>query len=348
MPEPVCIGRISGQNQYLEIRETAYGGRGYFAVCDIPENTQVLICPRPFISTIFRPFRKEVCAYCFKYDDGRSWRIKLAKTKPNGPAFGGLYFCSQVCLENWSKCYDGDGLMSEALEQIERGAKQTAKNVDRDLDLNLRDVSSLSMADLDLVWESEEKKRLANSKMKLGSISPLDDSETDFARLIASCAVEKMRSECAGFDGLQSNELQQLRHFPGLLQAHIKIYRFLYTVLPPKISNALNSSLLRKTLGAEAGNAFGIWEQPLTLHSECFGTAVYPEASYFNHWCEPDVQKKRIDSSMVFTTKRAITQGQELHISYGMLEQQPTEQRKQLLRTQWYFDCQCPSCGRGD
>lgn len=348
MPEPTRTGRISGQNQYLEIRETAYGGRGYFAICDIPENTQVLICPRPFISAIFRPFRKEVCAYCFNYDKGKSWKIKLAKTKPNGPAFGGLYFCSQDCLMIWTKQCDEDGLLSEALEKIERGAKQTAKNVDRELDLNLQEMNDLSPADLDRVWENEEKKRTASAKFSLSAISPLDDSETDFARLIASCAVEKMRHECGGFDQLQSNELQQLRHFPGLLQAHIKIYRFLYAVLPPNISSALSSSLLRKTLGAEAGNAFGIWEQPLTLNSECFGTAIYPEASYFNHWCEPDVHKKRIGGSMIFTTKRAVTQGQELHISYGMLEQQPTVQRKELLKTQWYFDCQCPSCDRKD
>ncbi|KAJ3474511.1 hypothetical protein NLI96_g12415 [Meripilus lineatus] len=40
---------------------------------------------------------------------------------------------------------------------------------------------------------------------------------------------------------------------------------------------------VRRALGVEMGNSFGIWERPLTDESECLGFAVYPKPSFFNH-----------------------------------------------------------------
>lgn len=109
------------------------------------------------------------------------------------------------------------------------------------------------------------------------------------------------------FAALQANETTQVKLFPELLDNHLRIYQVLKALFgqtgrqlpmpgkPNGLSNDTQSEVLqqlghaittknvRRILGVDPGNSFGIWETPLTEESECLGFAVYPIPSFFNH-----------------------------------------------------------------
>ncbi|EGO01217.1 hypothetical protein SERLA73DRAFT_134509, partial [Serpula lacrymans var. lacrymans S7.3] len=63
----------------LILIQTPTSGRALIATRTIPADTPILIAPAPFAHVIYRTFRKEVCAACFKYarDDGKMvWNIR--------------------------------------------------------------------------------------------------------------------------------------------------------------------------------------------------------------------------------------------------------------------------------
>ena len=51
----------------------------------------------------------------------------------------------------------------------------------------------------------------------------------------------------------------------------------------PELGDVITVENVRRALGVDPGNSFGIWEMPLIDESECLGFAVYPIASFFNH-----------------------------------------------------------------
>ncbi|PFH48810.1 hypothetical protein AMATHDRAFT_64564 [Amanita thiersii Skay4041] len=141
------------------IYATSYGGRGAYAQSFIKAGTRVLCCPAPYASVISRKFRKEVCAWCFKYafEHGKNtWSCKYERQatcyplnipseeggkksgdtrqpKRKGEAtttyLSGVWFCSPECRSRWCTEADFGGLhasLNETLEKIvaaERGSK---------------------------------------------------------------------------------------------------------------------------------------------------------------------------------------------------------------------------------
>jgi hypothetical protein len=67
-------------------------GRGVLAREKIPAGT-VLLSSEPAAVVIFRQYRKEVCAYDFEYDLGRTLKVRDNAT--------GKVFCSPLCQEKW-------------------------------------------------------------------------------------------------------------------------------------------------------------------------------------------------------------------------------------------------------
>ncbi|ANB12185.1 Set6p [Sugiyamaella lignohabitans] len=414
LPDKVAA---AAADQYLSVRKTEYGGRGYFAAKNIPANTRVLTCRQPLTYVVFKSFKKEVCAYCFSYDNGKHRKFRLVSNLKR--AYAGVYFCSEECRDCWVENYDYDGLLSATLEEIELAYIQLiastvkapsyegydSSNIDElwdkvekefaDPDVVSRPSSVLSVSTttststslassvcsspvsessaLESVsspvsdsaslsssvsaLSSTSSSRFRKNKKKKVKLPPLDGVEYDTARVVALVLVQNHRvqngtatseisHEWTKFNLLQSNELSHIGQYREFITVHVNVYKFLRTVLQDDLRLLCTPRLLRDTVGREAGNAFGIWELPMMMESECFGTAVYPAASFFNHECEPSVRKQRVDNSLVFTTIRDIAQDEQLFISYGMMEELPYPERQRILTDQWHFDCQCPACTR--
>ena len=70
----------------LTLRHNEYSGYGVFATEDVKTGSQVLDSGCPALYVVYRAFRKEVCGYCFKYENGRNWKVRLDE---NGGGGGG-------------------------------------------------------------------------------------------------------------------------------------------------------------------------------------------------------------------------------------------------------------------
>ncbi|KAK9464346.1 hypothetical protein V1512DRAFT_278475 [Lipomyces arxii] len=347
----------------FKVEKTFYGGRGCFAVTDIPANTLIHVASAPFASVIFRDFRKEVCGYCFAYDLGKTWKIRLSGN------LAGLWFCTESCRDSWIK-EDSSGNLVNALDAIEitvtaaRKKMQTARASKYDCDFVPEDFEVENGMDetLDRLWDDTASLLDSSAIMKNPARNPqlktrvlaLEDVEYDLARLIAVGIVrfyleEQNRNQSSNFSWqkffcLESHERDLIAKLPSLLESHVRVYLFLKIIMPEQYQQYITTANVRGLLGREAANAFGIWQIPLHLESECLGSSIYPSASYFNHSCDPNVLKTRTGRQMHFITTRPVKAGQELCISYGMLLNMPCSKRKEFLHEQWYFDCNCTRC----
>lgn len=111
MPEYNSIARSIPANEspLFSVRSTTNAGFGVFASVDLTPESALLISPRPVAHVVFRPFRREVCARCFAYNCGQSWKIKDSAC--------GVVFCTITCKELWFA--DHGPLEREALATLE-------------------------------------------------------------------------------------------------------------------------------------------------------------------------------------------------------------------------------------
>ncbi|KAI0440125.1 hypothetical protein F4803DRAFT_553419 [Xylaria telfairii] len=77
-------------------------------------------------------------------------------------------------------------------------------------------------------------------------------------------------------------------------------------------------------------------------------SVVYPEASRFNHSCDPNVDYECniYPDRWVGRANRQIAVGEELTIGY-ITGHRPREERQETTRMGWGFDCMCTKCAGG-
>ncbi|KAI1320852.1 hypothetical protein EDD11_009809 [Mortierella claussenii] len=143
---------------------------------------------------------------------------------------------------------------------------------------------------------------------------------------------------------------QLLSLLPGHLLGCFYIYlrlrdSFLLLTLddPPKTMLSIDNRLFRTILFAEVANSFGIRDDS----DELLGFAVFPKACFFNHSCQPNVEKRRRRGGkgrqMEYWSLREIDAGEECCISYGDIST-GREQRQARLEEMYFFTCSCPRC----
>ncbi|KAJ1972145.1 protein lysine methyltransferase [Dimargaris xerosporica] len=122
-----------------------------------------------------------------------------------------------------------------------------------------------------------------------------------------------------------------------------KVMRSLYQALRPLLDPALMPSerVFEDIVYREKANGFGYWDDSNT---ELVGYGVFPQASFFNHACAPNVRKVQQGSLLVFVTERDVAPGEELCIYYGYNQDEPWFERRQRLLTHYFFDCCCIRC----
>ncbi|KPA83972.1 hypothetical protein ABB37_02116 [Leptomonas pyrrhocoris] len=89
-------------------------------------------------------------------------------------------------------------------------------------------------------------------------------------------------------------------------------------------------------------NSFGIYD----TDDSCIAFGVYPEASYFNHSCVPNICRVMHHGGrvMAFYALRSIAAGAPLTISYTDVEQQNSAERRRNLLETYRFFCTCERC----
>ncbi|KPI84820.1 hypothetical protein ABL78_6128 [Leptomonas seymouri] len=88
-------------------------------------------------------------------------------------------------------------------------------------------------------------------------------------------------------------------------------------------------------------NGFGIWSSV----NHQLGVALYPQSSYFNHSCAPNMGRRNIKKTRVieFFAARDIEKGESLCISYIDLKL-PAMERAAKVKATYSFDCSCIRC----
>ncbi|KAJ3517095.1 hypothetical protein NLJ89_g716 [Agrocybe chaxingu] len=261
--------RPSPSNHLYEVRATPYGGRGAFARGPIAKNTDILSCAGPYASVIFRPFKKEVCAWCFAYafESGKSkWSIKLSVDN------AGAWFCSEHCEEFWIKEHElvqGEGVqwwleIYSAFERLvaqvgpsgTKGTKKSGRTMESTSTrfAHLEDLKTKEVTQelVDKAWSIAEKACLDKGTITQFTQS-LNNLELDTARYLLDGLLHKTLEDArpdttrspstqssivigsgrwADYLELQDNEVPHICSKPYVLASHIRIYCFLRQLLP--------------------------------------------------------------------------------------------------------------------
>lgn len=352
---------LQGLSNIFEVAQTKYGGRGCFALEYIPQGSVVLRCSQPLSSTIIKPFRKEVCQYCFNYNNGNILKFKES-AKIEGKDFS-LFFCSEGCQKHFND-HDLEGIHCKWLLAIEKHYAAGLKKPEVELvDPPKEDLEKLAKKEWALV-DAWELRKMKKSKW-LAQIPRIDEMQYMDTKYIVGVLFQlykqKVMEEKQGEDHtpqttslidneislfllLQSTEQEKVMKYPYLLYAYIDMYKFIKLTAPECVQEMINPDIVRTILGKNLSNAFGIWSDAVPgEEKEYFGYAVFPSASYFNHSCSPNLKKVRVNNTLEFITIKDISREEEMCIDYGNFLDEPVQKRRLELK-EWFFDCGCTRC----
>lgn len=375
------------ESDHYVLQVTDSAGRAVFARRDVKPGTQILSTSdeakqsqSPTVHVIQRPYRREVCAQCFAYDRGREWKCRLGDA--------GVVFCTIECQRRWE---GESGQLGLAAHQAVEGAikKQLKRGGHAQDDLFFND--HLPSEPFVSAWRSaglvgnqisairtEEKPSKAN--LRLLRTAEGASTDADILAYILSAVLEAhKRSTTAATvvdddDGLPNGsgmpgmymvstlfpDMMALADDPAVYAGNysssmwINAYHLLVAILPIPLLQFLQPALCHEIASRASHNAFSIRPAGTTdgeQSGEFLGWGVWPEASFFNHSCRPNVRKERVGRVWVFTVSEGIDgdvvrQGEQLCITYlggderdlGVLE------RRKKLKDEWGFDCQCQKC----
>ena len=335
------------------VKTIADAGRGVVALKSIPKNTSVLRSQSPAAHVIFYQYRKEVCAQCFLYDRGRRLPIRL------DPA--GKVFCSPECESLWLE--DHQALGQTAWEQLQVFLQAKSKAITNASGLPLL-APKPGREDILSKWQSAEDiaKPLRDRRSKSfreendkKQVSPFQHFSTKpwcqtvdpdvLGYLLSGILFHFMHPEKYHSDvlPLAMDETPYRSTFD--LNAHVNSYLQLTAIAPTDLLPRITPEVCQTLIEAAGHNSFGI-RSGSADGEEYLGYALYPEASYFNHSCSPNIAKTRVGNVWEFSTSRDIDVGEECCITYlgGDEDELNVEQRRQRLREHWGFKCMCARC----
>ncbi|CAR22778.1 Set6p [Lachancea thermotolerans CBS 6340] len=336
-------------SELFDIRTTDNSGRACFASKDLKKGTDVLCLTKCLGASTCYEFRKEVCSQCFQYDGGQRMKVRLNNKFLKG---AGLWFCTENCRDQFLRQEHVDHLI-DALETLlvswEIQAKKRIGSIDRASN------SSISTEKIESLWQDIRDNwitridRMKPTKRVL-QLPIINEDEYVCARFVIHClftlkTTDTSSLHMAAFRNLQSNESSKISRFPVLLDLQKRVFQTLYILLPPFLKSGFDIPTFRHILGSEYGNSFGIWQNEEASDSrEYLGYWVLPEASFFNHSCAPNLIKHRFGNKMIFTLNSDVTKDQELCIDYKDILDLKVDERRHILKENWFFSCECPRC----
>ncbi|KAF1347163.1 hypothetical protein BDV97DRAFT_300917 [Delphinella strobiligena] len=336
---------------FFSIKETPHSGRGVYASTPIAAGTLLLETSHVAAKCIYREYRKEVCAQCFKYDRGRSWKLK-------NPV-AGVVFCRQECHDEWTAENKLKGAIpAVALAAVEglRGKGGKTEEKWEEEGENTRPTKQ----EIHDAWTDAEgiatRIRIARSQHPTKSdrrvlaqtlaIQPV----RDILSFLLSATICKALEPDLWHSVLDLAEEKEPYISRQSLEMHILSYQHLLSTMPTTLLTHITADTLKTVAQKSSHNVFNIWSQDLndgtTGGSECLGYALWPCASYFNHSCAPNVRKKREGRVWRFWADEEIEEGEELCITYlgGDEKSMCREERMEKLQKNWGFECACARC----
>jgi len=332
------------------LKETPSAGRGAFPMSSLSAGTLLLTTNSIPAHVILREYKKEVCAQCFAYERGRTLKTRDTRLA--------LYFCSTACQLGWRASATDTKLAAiEAVETFIKSMARKAAVYDGANGGFLPDVSSVrpSVEQINYFWNSISstadfiRRARAGSQAKphrrsLQAVLAVPPKPDVLSFLLSGVLTHASRPDAwQSLTQLVSDETPYSS--PTDLENNVYAYLQLLALLPVDLLPHVQPKTCRTLVERDSHNSFGIRSLD-DGGDEYFGYALWPEASFFNHSCKPNVAKKRNGRTWEFWLLRDVEPWQELAISYigGEEEELGLTERRRRLRSTWGFECQCERC----
>ncbi|KAF2265479.1 SET domain-containing protein [Lojkania enalia] len=354
------------------LRETPLSGRAIFAAQDIPADTLVFRSADLVLSVVLREYRREVCGHCFSYEYGRDLLVRDGGV--------GFAFCSEECRQLWREeqgevgveCWRKvEGLVRgrsrEDSEMVDVGLpRPRSKEIDEawasvGAQAELIRVARAGERDANTVPQglsNERQVRLANgATAHVGGVKVTKQHRKALQKALLSPINPDVMTFCAAgllwrynhprdWDKLLALAVDVTPyHNSDDLQAFTRTYLHLLSILPLPVLELCTPDTLRALSTRDSHNSFGIRSLE-DDGSEFFGYGCWPSASYFNHSCGPNVEKRRVGRAWEFRTAQEVKAGEELCITYLSGEERKLSRGRRgvVLRANWGFVCGCERC----
>ncbi|KAL0256272.1 Histone-lysine N-methyltransferase set-6 [Diplodia seriata] len=319
------------------VQETPSAGRAVFATSDIVKGTPLWIADTPSANVILREYRRELCAYCFTYNRGREWKIRDNSV--------GFAFCSVSCQQQWMDALGEEGVQAwKAVEKLNKGCSREREMVDAISAIPTED-------DIKAAWSAASAATLLILAARTSNPPPNKPARRALATTIQALAVPDVLSMLLSGILARSRDPHTWTSVLALwpnnrpyksandLKEHVGSLLQLVAVLPPSLLPFATPETCYMLATRDSMNSFGIRSLD-DEGAEFFGYGVWTSASYFNHSCSPNVEKKRVGRAWHFTACRDVRKGEELCITYLSGEERAlnTDARRKLLADSWGFN----------
>ena len=364
------------------IEQTIEAGRVIVAKRHVPHGASILQDSSPVAHVILRPYRREVCAYCFAYDRGRDWKTRLNDA--------GVVFCSATCNHKWHQNvgdlgYKAHAVVESFLRRQQKwfgGSNADDSTVDVDMggvvDLPASDVNSYDH--VHQAWQDAESNgkiiighrtgkthlKAAKCILRQATELPVDADSPHFLLSAVLTAYSLASNENVDANVLATSSIPSLSPLVedvstfessvSLLQ-YIRSYTLLLAILPVELLPFVQPSLFRDLASKASYNAFSIRPSGNSdgeESGEYLGWGLWPTASVFNHSCIPNVRKERRGREWHFYADcqnggNTVQPGEELCITYlgGDEKEMSVVERRKKLSEEWAFFCRCERCTAG-
>ena len=341
-PELPAHATIPGAAQNLELHKDPVRGRHVITSAKV-RTGDVLFSERPFSSVQIAEHYATHCHHCYE-----RFPVPIACLKCTQPRY-----CSEVCrAQSWDEYHrfecgnldimHGVGLAHLALRTIIRaGRKQMVEEVEPYINkstmslatklksgycnvLNLVEHSS-QFHDTDLFQYSVTAVLLATFLEQRTNFFDPSHDDPSLVNSFRGMSLNKKQVEVSE-DTLNFVGALILKHIVQLVCNASAIYE-----VSPEPGTVGMSEV-------KEGSVFNTQQQRIA-------TAIYPGASMMNHSCDPTVINSFDKDRIIIKAIKDLKPGQEVFNCYGPhFRRHPLEERKQHLRTQYFFSCQCQAC----
>ncbi|KAL5513400.1 SET6 [Sanghuangporus vaninii] len=284
----------------LRLRHSPDSGFGVFASQLIQSGTRILESENgPAVYVIYRVFRKEVCAWCFRYDQGRNWKIRFpyesvvgAQRDGGGGPGPGVVFCREDCRDAWKEEYGEVGIDAYAAVEaiVQKQARCRGWSVEISNSNSEEDDDKVpSTGEIEEAWKSAgEQASLIRSLRLQSSSSPLPDSSslvkpnrpskhqkqalaqaigqpisnTDITFFLLSgvlCASSSSRSPSWQALLTLNPSLHAIYANTDILRQITSTLLHLTAVLPIRLLPYVSRETFEAVLARDIANSFGIW-----------------------------------------------------------------------------------------
>lgn len=323
-------------SNFFRVQDIPNAGRGVIASHAIPPATPILDSERPAAHVIFRQYRREVCAWCFHYDLGR--------TLPVRDSNNGKVFCQLTCQNKW---VDEQGQVGCDAWKALYALVQARSKALADVDTNMSIGSKPEREVVDRAWADAEApvQVRQTSRPKRGNHTTDRKLEPDVLGYLLSGILTHHRRPDDWQEVLELAIDSTPYKSAEDLESHVHAFLQLSTILPASLQQSCTADVCRTLAHAGSHNAFGI-RSGSEDGEEYMGYGVYTAVSYFNHSCDPNVLKRRVGRAWEFWTARDVAEGEECCITYlgGDEKYLTVAERKGRLQEVWGFDCTCQRC----